>query len=1436
MGLSDQIQQAKDAGYTDDEIGAHLSPRLSEQVKAAEAAGYPAEKVREHLAGQGVPEPLAFDLTASAPEKLMRAAGPALRAVAEPLAGAKEALAAPIEAPGEAVDALGRRLRAGAAQEIPGLKTIADLQARGPENAAMVSEAVARAGYPNLAVPAGVLAGAPTVASQIVAPVPATVGEAEVLAAGAAAVPMLAEAGNALPILGEALPPAEYAANVIRRRLGLGGPSGLVRVDPAEALASGKMGLAEAAQQDPAIKAAEIARRGMVQPKPFAATEGAPARPAGGTDAEVRYLSTVSPNEPGALSSPTDGQIPPSIGPRRLAVPGTAGAPPPILEQASKESIPVRSVPVKGSGLVGRGDLADILDEGARDFNTTPDDPSLPAYIAHTSRELGNKIAPELERLAPSLAPKPLAGLRESVARDIQRLRELHLEAPESWHAAVKKADEYLLKTPAERQAPAASDALLSNKEIEKVTGRKAWQLTPEEYKAAAPANPIEDHRDAVFNAMWRQQPVSPEVAAAYPELADELARREYEMQIEPLEAERPTALGIIRKMGIDPENYGRHNKGELKSLEDSPYGRFIFREGGARWDHVVEAMWEHGIIPENNNNMAIDAVNDEIRESGLGGGIFRRGQGGFARMGGDDAYQQPPPPKVQAYDSRISEFKGRKTSLRKSFEEFFRQVVDENNPTLELRKQAKGHIEPSSDPRFLIKRYMSSAGIAENRIRNATTRFVGDKIIETGEGLEAILRDINKEFGDKAKDDIFSYMLAQRDVYQASRGIRGVSPENAPANIAYKLQQYGPKINGFAARLRGWMHRTYIEPLVDSGVLSAEQAKKFDPDKNFYIPYDRVFSDVEPNWSETFGGGNPIKELKGSERGVYTPLGKMIELAFRTAEHAERNTFLRSIVELRKAGLDDLIVEQKGGGEGTLPVMFNGEKRFFKVPADVLNSLQNTTRLGLDMVVKILRPFAAMKRSGITMDPQFAMMRNLLRDQLAASMQSKYGYTIGIDFVRAMLEEATGGKYFKEYMSQGGLESTLVAMDRAAADKNYVALTGEAIPNPLKLLQKISSTGEMGTRLGVYIRARNAGATPVEALYESKEATIDFAIKPGSRVLQAWEAATAFMRPNILGIARTARQFHDAPGKTSLRIATHLVLPSIALWAINKDDKNYQELPDWQKMSFWNIPVGNGRFFPFPKPLEYVVFASFPEAVLNHIYKKDPKILDAFIKKALDTFTPPYIPSVLDTAVDMRSNYNSYTGRPIIPKSRANMLPRDQYGDFTSETAKELGRRMEYPPSKIDYAIGGYGGTLARRLVSLGLDPALVAMQKKPAPAKAEQPFEDLILARKAIGSNSESVNRFYDYLTQMEQAHNSINANMRGVNVDAGPMLGLFRSSRDQMNNIKRMEATITASKMTPENKRALLNKYDKIITNLAGTMVRTYEGQASSGRQVR
>lgn len=170
----------------------------------------------------------------------------------------------------------------------------------------------------------------------------------------------------------------------------------------------------------------------------------------------------------------------------------------------------------------------------------------------------------------------------------------------------------------------------------------------------------------------------------------------------------------------------------------------------------------------------------------------------------------------------------------------------------------------------------------------------------------------------------------------------------------------------------------------------------------------------------------------------------------------------------------------------------------------------------------------------------------------------------------------------------------------------------------------------------------------------------------------------------------------------TILNGIANLTVPATLLWLLNKDEEWYQDLPDWRKIGYFNMKIG-GEIISVPKPFEAgTLFASLPEIMLDHTFGTNP----ASLKRAMLSLAGPYlegpgslIPAFIKPVLEVATNTNFFTGRPLTPEwiSRANP-PTEQATFYTTETAKILSRAIGgiLTPTEIEALLGGYTASAA--------------------------------------------------------------------------------------------------------------------------------------------
>lgn len=250
-----------------------------------------------------------------------------------------------------------------------------------------------------------------------------------------------------------------------------------------------------------------------------------------------------------------------------------------------------------------------------------------------------------------------------------------------------------------------------------------------------------------------------------------------------------------------------------------------------------------------------------------------------------------------------------------------------------------------------------------------------------------------------------------------------------------------------------------------------------------------------------------------------------------------------------------------------------------------------------------------------------------------------------------------------------------------------------------------------------------------LEAGWVSRHTAVD-AARIGAQ-MRGYNMISAFANIKIQDTDRILRLLKDDPVQGGLLIAAGITLPSMLLWYANKDDSRYQELPEWEKDVFWHVitnkwedatpeqaqarmaagadqvrkvgdnqwQVNNGHIFRLPKPFAAgVVFGSGPERLADMFYhsKKAGEAFKGFFGSLTETTVGQILPNAIQPMIDQAQNRVTFTGRTLIPAASEKLLPEYQYTEYTTETAKALGKIVsEFPgmTSRADRSSSMIGG-----------------------------------------------------------------------------------------------------------------------------------------------
>jgi len=495
--------------------------------------------------------------------------------------------------------------------------------------------------------------------------------------------------------------------------------------------------------------------------------------------------------------------------------------------------------------------------------------------------------------------------------------------------------------------------------------------------------------------------------------------------------------------------------------------------------------------------------------------------------------------------------------------------------------------------------------------------------------------------------------------------------------------------------------------------------------------------------------------------------------------------------------------------------------------------------------LLRMMRSFTNVLRKGATLTPEF-LIRNPFRDQVIAGVYSKHGFIPFWDGFKGTLSMLRQDATYKDWIKAGGKYSGLYDVEQGdhnavlqeAVKGNRTALDQALyLANPLNVLRHLQAASELmesGTRIGEFRRAKEQGASDVDAANAARDVTLNFA-RSGYRGAVT-NKMVAFFNASLQDMDKMVRTFKERPVAATFKAVAYISVPSAFVWWLGKDDDEIQNLPEWRKSFFWNINMRQLSGVPFvlsvPKPfLLGALFGTSVEKGLDAAYLNDSnavrKWFDAVIQNTLIRGDAG-IPTAFRPAIEAMTNYSFFKGTPLENQSLLSLSPGMRAERGTSEVSKLVGAQLNVSPILIDNTVRGYLGGLGKYGLD-AVDWALISSRVvdiPPAPAKSPQEWPMLRALTSGPGESGAYVGRFYKALDLAETRMRDFKAygdrmktadqlsfwkrnrnEIAYYSADAAgaPMMTRLRQTRDQLSEIsKAMSMIRNAPGLSPEFKR--------------------------------
>jgi proteasome lid subunit RPN8/RPN11 len=686
--------------------------------------------------------------------------------------------------------------------------------------------------------------------------------------------------------------------------------------------------------------------------------------------------------------------------------------------------------------------------------------------------------------------------------------------------------------------------------------------------------------------------------------------------------------------------------------------------------------------------------------------------------------------------------------------------------------------------------------------LRDALRWAAATRSLEIHEASKNIQAKIDQLKADGKTDAAKKLMKKSKNILEFPK-VEGLMTKEEATKV---LEKYGdrPETGDLSYKelfdLHDEFHQSVLDIAVDSGVISQDQRELWRD--LTYVPFYRVFEDAESK-AEFFQ--NPKaglhiatkldKKLKGSKKKINEPMENaianwayLIQESMRNRATAEAYFTAQQLkYELGSTLIDDISTEDiegikvkdgivtymtKGGEPNVMSFLLNGERKFFKVEDTALfNALTAINKEGFGKFFNVV--FGGPKRVltyTATFGPAFRVA-NILRDTLHTWM-----ITPGVSFkpfldsfhgfVKAMREDestirnmAAGGLHGGSYINAEDPKNLSKFTKRLVEEQTRSF--GDGVLNTfrkgLDFWMKIGEAAENAARVMRFEQIQREGGDTLDAAYGSRD-LLDFSMRGEGRAVNLLISMIPFLNARAQGNYRMYRGAIENPVDFAIKGAI-LMAASMALWAAYKDDERYKELPDHEKFTYYHWWIGEGEdgHMRMPKPFETgIIFSTMAESIGNIATgNEDLEFFSKFMQHAaLETLAFNPVPQALKPIVEVYSNRNMFTGRPIETRAMQALKPGERTSTYTSETLQLIGKGLNISPKKMEALSQGYLSTMAAFLLA---GPDQISrwfgnFPEKPTVRTNEFPLIGRFW-RTGPARSTKEMTRFYDILTESNE-----------------------------------------------------------------------------------
>jgi hypothetical protein len=660
--------------------------------------------------------------------------------------------------------------------------------------------------------------------------------------------------------------------------------------------------------------------------------------------------------------------------------------------------------------------------------------------------------------------------------------------------------------------------------------------------------------------------------------------------------------------------------------------------------------------------------------------------------------------PKLELPDPQskiVSSNKSEPFSFKNAWDKFYTRIVDTNKPGQKVGNEFYTKATNSK----------SVSGIVDH---NLTQKLVDKKGDVVGDSLETVARQIPKG----KENDFWTYMSQRHNIDRAREG-KPVQANYTPemsAEAARRYEAANPEYKKIGDNITNWIDTFMKTWGVDTGIADKDIYSQLRQTYKSYFPTQRDFSTLEksiPNGmsSKFVDQRTPIRTATGSERDIVNPLENIMNLVNRTIRTAKYNDVGKSLLDAVRAkpelkALAEIVPD--GNLDNVVTVLENGKPVYLKINdkplLDLLNGLPKST-----LNVKVLSDITNVFKGLITQKNPIFAVRNIFKDTPTSYVygSTKNPIKFAKDLGGAFKDITTNSANFQRYKAVGGGGGNFFNSSNVARSAEQLIGKEGIAKKVLGGIEKFNNLTETAPRLAEFNRVFEKTGDVEKALFAANDVSVNFS-RGGDITKTLDRNGVAYLNAGVQGLDKFFRGFKNP--RTALATITKAGLaistPEIALYLINKDNPNYQELDNRTKDTYFLIPKQDGTFWKIPKSRELgVLFGSLLSRIARSA-SGEKEAFKGFGGTLATNFAPtnPIENNILSPITWNLATNKDFAGRAIVPMGMTldNRSKYLQYDEKTTEISKKIAEyakkaNVDISPKQLDYLIKSYTGVIGQ-------------------------------------------------------------------------------------------------------------------------------------------